>query len=246
MSKFKQAFQVILVIVFTLGCFNVIIDIDALNDRPIIGILAMKITDKTIFKYFKWTKGKSYIGASYVKWLQSAGARIVPIRDNISRKNLTYLFKSINGILYPGGEVNLEDSGYYKTGKTLFHKIVKANNKGNYFPAMGICRGSQAIPVYAENDLNVLSETDSENISLPLKLTKDYKKTHMFGNISDSLKKIMTTEKIAPHYHKNGIKPEEFEKRKKLKKHFRILATNKDRKGKEFVSIFEGMIKVLS
>ena len=45
------------------------------NDRPIIGILAMpkKSTYKDL--HFK----KNYIAASYVKYIESMGARVVPV-----------------------------------------------------------------------------------------------------------------------------------------------------------------------
>ena len=221
------------------ACFYAKLQTTSAGDRPLIGVLAMKITDETIFKHFKWTKDKSYIAASYVKWLESAGARVVPIRNDMSEKNLTYLFKSINGILFPGGEINLEDSEYYKTGKKLFHKIVKANNHDNFFPAFGICRGSQAIAVFAEETIDILTQFDAKNMSLTMKFSDDYKKSRMFANLSDSLKNAIENEPITAHYHKYGIKPEEFTKYKKLKTHFRILGTSENKKG-QFVSAFEG------
>ena len=50
---------------------------------------------------------RPYIAASYVKYLESAGARVVPVLHTASKDNLTSTFNSINGLLYPGGGANL-------------------------------------------------------------------------------------------------------------------------------------------
>ncbi|KAF7275319.1 hypothetical protein GWI33_011870, partial [Rhynchophorus ferrugineus] len=49
----------------------------AINDRPIIGILSQ---ETYIVRYlFPGRQYDSFISASYVKFLESAGARVVPI-----------------------------------------------------------------------------------------------------------------------------------------------------------------------
>ena len=45
------------------------------NDRPIIGIVAM--TKKSIYEDLHFQK--NYIAASYVKYIESMGARVVPV-----------------------------------------------------------------------------------------------------------------------------------------------------------------------
>ena len=51
--------------------------------------------------------GQTYIPASYVKWLQSAGAQVVPVPYNADRATLQKLFNSLNGILFTGGGLDL-------------------------------------------------------------------------------------------------------------------------------------------
>ena len=41
------------------------------------------------------------MGASYVKWVESAGGRVVPIRFYASDAELYRLFKSVNGLIFP-------------------------------------------------------------------------------------------------------------------------------------------------
>lgn len=66
------------------------------HNRPVIGILAQP----------KWSmdKERTYIAASYVKWVEAAGARVVPIPYNVSHKAAEELLSQINGKLE--GSVN--------------------------------------------------------------------------------------------------------------------------------------------
>jgi gamma-glutamyl hydrolase len=49
---------------------------EELNDRPIIGILSQPGDPAP--------EGYSYIAASYVKWVESAGARVIPIEFDLT------------------------------------------------------------------------------------------------------------------------------------------------------------------
>lgn len=57
------------------------------TERPIIGILAQEtyIVDKYLPE-----KYDSFIAASYVKWLESAGARVIPVWQVLY--NIKYIF----------------------------------------------------------------------------------------------------------------------------------------------------------
>lgn len=50
---------------------------------------------------------RPYIAASYVKYLESAGARVVPILHISSIDDITAMFKKLNGFFIPGGGANL-------------------------------------------------------------------------------------------------------------------------------------------
>ena len=78
-----------------------------INDRPIIGILAQECQP-----YFSEELcSTSYIAASYVKYIESAGARVVPVLINQPEEYYQTIFDSTNGLLIPGGDVSLVDSG---------------------------------------------------------------------------------------------------------------------------------------
>jgi len=95
-----------------------------LNNRPIIGILtqpgnggygdvAEDLQNKT-----------QYIAASYVKFVESGGARVVPIFYNSTKDQLDQLFDSINGILLPGGGADFKGK-FWETSQYLYQKILR-------------------------------------------------------------------------------------------------------------------------
>ena len=80
------------------------------NERPIVGILAQDI-DTTKLTSMKNSNYKSYIAASYVKFVESGGARVVPVLINQPEEYYRMIFNSINGLLIPGGAVDFDNSG---------------------------------------------------------------------------------------------------------------------------------------
>ena len=66
-----------------------------LNNRPIIAVLAQK-------EHKELPPNQSYIAASYVKYLESSGARVVPIAHYYTTKQVTEIFKYVNGVFFPG------------------------------------------------------------------------------------------------------------------------------------------------
>lgn len=58
-----------------------------------------------------------------------------------SEEELTHMFKSVNGILFPGGGSDLRGTQLYKAGRFLVELALKANQAGDYFPVQGHCMG---------------------------------------------------------------------------------------------------------
>ena len=80
------------------------------NKRPIIGILSQDIGSDGVASSAKFNH-TSYIAASYIKWVESGGARAVPILINQSDEYYQMIFNSVNGLLIPGGAVDFDTSG---------------------------------------------------------------------------------------------------------------------------------------
>lgn len=78
---------------------------------------------------------RSYISAGYVKWIEAAGGRAVPIRFYDSDRELYRLFKSVNALIFPGGLTWLWlDSPYVIAARKLYNWAVEENEGGDPFP----------------------------------------------------------------------------------------------------------------
>lgn len=229
------------ILLICLVCFHVDIALgrNNINERPIVGIPTMTITDKLLLKKVPKMKDREYIAASYVKFIEMAGGRTVPIPTNINDTVLQHVFKSINGVVFPGGEINLVDSGYYKLTKRIMELAIKENENGKPFPILGVCRGMQAMIVHTEGSTDVMEERDSVNFTTTLKWNNENFKNSFLKDMPPSMKKDAEKKKITAHFHKYGTPSDVFLKGK-VSERFNVIATSKDRKNKEFVSIFQG------
>ena len=82
---------------------------EEINYRPIIGILAQELSSS--LEPWYGDNYTSYIGAAYVKYVEQAGARVVPVLIDQTEEYYDTIFKSTNGLLIPGGAVSIVDSG---------------------------------------------------------------------------------------------------------------------------------------
>ncbi|KAJ7338868.1 hypothetical protein JRQ81_012770 [Phrynocephalus forsythii] len=203
------------------------------NDRPIIGILAQECDFKAFERF-----GKSYIAASYVKFLESAGARVVPIRLNLSDEEYENIFHSINGILYPGGGVSLETSEYSRVGKIFYNKALQAYDLGDYFPIWGTCLGHQLL-TYLTSGENLLTRTDTEGFSLPLNFTQGGRNSRMFKDVPDDVLQALSSEPVTSNFHFWSLSVQNFTENEKLRNFYNILTTNVHN-SVEFISTMEG------
>ncbi|EHB09195.1 Gamma-glutamyl hydrolase, partial [Heterocephalus glaber] len=198
-----------------------------------LGVLMQKTTNMKI-KHL----GKYYIAASYVKYLESAGARVVPVRPNLTHSEYEELFKSINGILFPGGGADLEKSGYANVSKIFYNLSRQSFDDGDYFPVWGTCLGFEEI-VYLISEERLLTVTNTENTTLPLSFTKGASKSRMFHNFPPDLLQSLAVEPLTANFHKWSLSIKNFTMNKNLKKFFNVLTTNTDGKI-EFISSMEG------
>jgi len=76
------------------------------------------------------------------------------------------LFESINGILFPGGDVDFGDNAFCQNANFLLNKAIEANKKGDVFPIWGTCLGFELLH-YLTADftmdvlINVTGETNA-------------------------------------------------------------------------------------
>ncbi|KAK3090350.1 hypothetical protein FSP39_011098 [Pinctada imbricata] len=184
------------------------------------------------------TLGDTYIPANYVKWLESAGARVVPIRIKEPLEYYQKLFNSINGVLFPGGGVDILTSEFAKAAKIIYKLSLEANDKGDYFPLWGTCQGFELLTALTTGQ-NLLASADAENLPLPLDFSKGYRHSRLFADVPKDIHNILSTQNVTPNFHQFTLTPTNYSKSADLKQFYRVLSTNKDRKGLEFISTFE-------
>ncbi|XP_007937663.1 gamma-glutamyl hydrolase [Orycteropus afer afer] len=202
------------------------------TEKPIIGILMQRCRSKMK------NLGKYYIAASYVKYLESAGARVIPVRLNLTGEEYEKLFKSINGILFPGGSVNLRTSDYAKVAKIFYNFALKSFDDGDYFPVWGTCLGFEELS-FLVSGKNLLTKTETENKSLPLNFTGATLQGRMFQNFPADLLLSLSTEPLTANFHKWSLSIKNFTANERLKTFFNVITTNTVDKI-EFVSSMEG------
>ncbi|XP_024126772.1 zgc:171566 [Oryzias melastigma] len=203
-----------------------------LNDRPIIGVLAQEN-----LPYDAFARGSSYIAASYVKYLESAGARVAPVRINLTDEEYTKIFQSINGLLLPGGDVDIQTSQFSRVAKIFYTLAIRANDAGDYFPIWGTCQGFQQLTVLTANK-NLLTLTDTKAVSMPLKFTTAAKSSRLFRSFPKDLLQSLANENITSNFHSWSLSVQNYTKNAKLKRFYRVLSTNSDGK-REFISTIE-------
>ncbi|KAF3836219.1 hypothetical protein F7725_028777 [Dissostichus mawsoni] len=186
---------------------------DKINDRPIIGVLAQEV-------YSQKPNQTAYIAASYVKFLESAGARVVPVM-----------------ILYPGGGVSIISSGYERAAKIFYELAIEANSRGDYFPVWGTCLGFEQL-MYLTSEKTILSQTNTSGVALPLNFTNEIKDSKMFKDFPAELIEDLATQALTENSHKWSLAVLTHNSNEELKMFYKVLSTNTDGKV-EFVSTVE-------
>jgi len=205
------------------------------TDKPVIGILTQRCHD---------CPGYSYVAAGFVKWIEAAGARAIPIRYYSSEAELKRLFNAVNGIIMPGGLTDLwMDSPYVIAARKLWTWAREANDAGDVFPIHGTCLGFQLLHILESNVsfTELLVDTDSVAHASTLEFTDAAADSVMFGGMSADLVKKLgdPSQNIALENHMFGLPPKHYDDYPVLGETFSMLSTAVDRNGVEYVSTAE-------
>lgn len=87
---------------------------------------------------------KAEIEVSHVKFLQSGGARVVPVDYRLSKSSLTTLLKQLDGIYIPGDAAEvLSNTAFLNTVYNII-SFGQSIRKGGHFPIVAISYGLAA------------------------------------------------------------------------------------------------------
>eukprot|EP00112_Aurelia_sp_Birch-Aquarium-sp1_P004682 Seg153.4 transcript_id=Seg153.4/GoldUCD/mRNA.D3Y31 product="Gamma-glutamyl hydrolase" protein_id=Seg153.4/GoldUCD/D3Y31 len=210
------------------------------TDRPTIGVVSMSNEDKRLFTDIPNTDNTSYVAASYVKLIEAGGARAVALMSDMPEDQLQKVIESINGVILSGGDGDLANSHYEKVARMVYkYSMKKLDEEGEIWPILGICRGSQILPVITDKK-DFLIHTFSKNYSVPLDFTDEYKESRMFGQASKGIIDTLMKKPITINAHLFSLPTEYFMTNQVLKEFYRTISTNKDREGNGFLSTYEG------
>lgn len=210
----------------------------ALNDRPIIGVLAQEQHYKFWDKYPE--DYTSYIAASYVKALEASGARVVPIMIGKDRSYYEDIMGKLNGVLFPGGATYFNQSnGFADAGQHIYDLAIEMNEAGDYFPVFGTCLGFELIIILASGRGPVENRVTCHSFgNNPLNFTRDFRSSKMYKSADDDIINILSREDITVNHHQFCIVDENL-KSHNLTKDWRVTAHSDDANGLKFIASLE-------
>ncbi|XP_045495981.1 gamma-glutamyl hydrolase-like [Colias croceus] len=177
-----------------------------LNERPIIGILSQ---EQSFYLHGKFPEESytSYIAASYVKDVEKAGARVVPILIGKDRSYYKELMKKLNGVLFPGGATFFNQSnGYADAAQHIYEIAQEFNDAGDYFPIFATCLGFQLMIILASGRGTVENRSSCRSFTnLPLVFASDFRSSKMFRDAPEDMIHILANENVTINYHQYCI-----------------------------------------
>jgi gamma-glutamyl hydrolase len=201
---------------------------------PIIAIYANPEPDNSEF----YTA--DYINSNIVRWLESSGAGVVVIHPWQDYSKIDEILSKVNGVLFQGGSRDLDlGNRWEKTAKHIFDKVIEMNERGHYFPLLGICQGFELIHSLFTNTVNVLSDFDAYNMASPLFHTLDFENSRMFAGFTEEEKWVMQEENVAAQFHHKGIKLDTYNSRRELDEFFDVTTTARDRNDHSYINSVE-------
>ncbi|OVA16139.1 Peptidase C26 [Macleaya cordata] len=201
--------------------------------RPVIGILSHP-GDGASGRLNNDTNA-SYIAASYVKFVESAGARVIPLIYNEPQEILYKKLNLVNGVLFTGGWA--KTGLYYETVEGIFKKILEKNDAGDQFPLLAICLGFELLNMIISKDDDILERFSALDNASTLQFTKTTKiEGTVFQRFPPELLKKLTTDCLVMQNHQYGMSPERFQETPALCSFFRVLTTSTDEDNQEYIS----------
>ena len=193
----------------------------------------------------------SYMAASYVKWMESAGALVIPLQFDLPKPVLLGLLKQLNGIVLIGGGINNAQTHkheqfmvYQETMQYILNYVNSQNNVGNYYPIWCICMSFELAAIFKATG-NILKKQKNVGYHL-IKDGKYGDGTIQWSNSPSKIKNIFTRKEIQEmnkaatvyYAHSYAIKHDSH-LASELQKLAHITATSKSEEDVRYVAMFE-------
>ena len=219
-----------MVLYVLLSLLIIVIYVSSYN--PLIGFLSTPLSNCPKIDSNNFT---SCITNFYVEFIKNVGGIPVSIDYNSNNIEFYTVLNKVDAVFLLGGDFDItnKSSKYFKAVQLIYSYSLEEK-----MPLIGICNGMEIISILAADDVEILSlnKFDAEFISLPLNISND---NTFINNFPNDIINILKTENVSFNYHHDGIKPIDFYNNKKISDNYQIVATNIDRNGVSFISIFE-------
>jgi len=176
--------------------------ISFIQSKPIIGIYTNPTIDDID------TIKEAYINPLYVKWLEAAGAEVVPIHPWFSDSELDSILSKVNGIFFQGGSTSLRiDNQYVITATKILKRVINDKDEFNkILPIWGTCQGFELLHVIVAGSSTVLDQFNAWNVLSSLELNSDANKTSkIYSLFSDQDVLNLKSEPITAEFHHYGV-----------------------------------------
>lgn len=208
---------------------------------PLIGMFSLPFSDETGQPSSFCPKDQpdcEFLPASYVRYIESAGAEVVPVSLRASIEEIDHLMNSLNGFLFTGGG-DIEPPPAVHRLLARSKAMFEAGEASKVLPVWGTCLGFEwLVNVSAPGCLE--TGFSACNMSLPLNLQAAASSSRLLGKASESIREALTRKNTTFNSHHNGVTPVRWKQYPALDQTFQVLATSVDVSGEEFVSVVEG------
>lgn len=209
-----------------------------INDiyHPIIAVLSTPVpsdTDEVIMNSTIW--------GGYVRWLEQAGAQIIPIHPWYNPPEIDRVLQKSNGVLFLGGNRTVNISHRYEaTMHYIFNKVIQMNDQKDYYPLFAICFGFEAIPAFVANNNSIVGRSNCKHKYIKSELTENAHKSRLFSNFNTKELDMINNTNATFQLHIRGLLKETFESFEKVKEFFNVTSYGTDDDGNKFVNSYEG------
>ena len=210
-------------------------------DRPIVGVLSLAISEefKRAHHLNLSADVRAVIPASYVKWLQAAGAQVVVIPHFWEMNRIEALVGKLSSVLFTGGDYG--DREWNSTTNWIYQEAVRRSQTKDKLVLWGTCLGFERIMQIASKDgINTVVRAPLLDSSIPIEWTKTSSETEIFKflGIEDAARFAQLP--IAYNYHTWGVTPESWAKHAALLDPVFNIVGFHEYNGTEFVAMIEG------
>ncbi|XP_011620471.1 gamma-glutamyl hydrolase 2 isoform X3 [Amborella trichopoda] len=145
----------------------------------------------------------SYIAASYVKFCEAAGARVIPLIYNERREVLLEKLNLVNGMLLTGGWC--KRGLYYDTVEMIFKHVLERNDAGDHFPLVAICLNFELISIIVSQDRSIFERYSALDLPSTLQFKQNIELNNtVFRRFSSELLKKVSTECLIMQSHRKN------------------------------------------